>query len=168
MVEHIAMRIINRIKMEVSAFIDESDGAADAPQASDAPSEILADVKDHLGKLIAEHHLVTKMRDSAKNELTTLEEKVELAIDSDRDDLARAALIRRNGLRRQLSTYDQRLEDIEAETLEVEALIEELSAEAGETDDSNPANAATALSKQLVELDALVSRKTGEQDKTQT
>ena len=168
MVEHIAMRIINRIKQEVSAFIDESEGVETASSKDDAPSEILADVKDHLGKLIAEHHQITKTHASASQELKTLLEKIELAIDSGRDDLARAALIRRNGLQRQISSLDLRLKDIEAETLEVEALIEDLSAEAGETNDTPSANPVSALNKQLGELDELVSRRTGKPGNTQT
>ena len=161
MVEHIAMRIINRVKSEISAFIDESGDHEAKPHSSDTRGQIIPEIRDHLGKLIAEDHLINKQISANEEALAKLQDKVEFAISQDRDDLARAALIQRKGLERQLAGFEARLKEIELESLELEALIQELSQEAAAEDAGSTASeTSTGLSAQLKELEALVKQKT--------
>ena len=167
MVEQIARRIINRIRGEISAFIDESGNSEIDVSGRDTSSDILTEVQSHLGKLIAEHHQTTKQLNASRTELNAMQEKIELAVDAGREDLARAALIRRNGLNRQITSLEAHLKDVETESLELEGLISDLAdADRSANDDVSELDA--ALSQQLSELDALVKNKTAASDEPKT
>ena len=166
MVEHIANRIINRIKAEVSAFIDESGDHEATSRTRDGKGGIIPEIRDHLGKLIAEDHLINKQISANKEALSKLQDKVEFAINQDRDDLARAALIQKKGLERQLAGFEARLKEIELESLELESLIQELTQEAAEDIGSGAPGTSRGSSAQLKELEALVKQKTDQSGKT--
>lgn len=157
MVEQIAKRILSRIKAEVSAFLDVSEKAGTPASASEKPGEIISEIRGHLGKLIAEDHQIQKQITASEEALAQLKDKVELAIDQDRDDLARAVIIQRKGLERQIAGYKARQQEIELESLEIEDLIQSLSDEEGAED--GDAVSGAQLNKQLSELEALTKRK---------
>lgn len=164
MVERIAKRIINRIKDEVSAFIDESDEGTETRSVQNKPDEAVLEIRDHLGKLIAEHHQISKQLKASSVELEALRDKVEFAIGADRDDLARAALIRCYGLKRQIAGLKARQQDIESESLEVEDLIEELSSGSNSDNVGNSNELNKAVKEQLDELEALLISSSGAAD----
>jgi len=160
MIDQIARRIIDRIKHEFTAFIDE---AGNPDVQANQNGDLISDVRDHLGKLIAEDHQIRKQLSALKDELGGLQNKIEAAISSDREDLARAGFIRRNGLQRQIESLTARLQDIETESLELEALIRELS---GDPDASGtqPASGNTSLEHQLEELEDLAQKMASKAD----
>ena len=168
MVEQIARRIINRIRGEISAFIDESGDSEIDASGRESSGDILTEVQSHLGKLIAEHHQTTKQLNASRTELNAMQQKIELAIEAGRDDLARAALIRRNGLNRQITSLEAHLKDVETESLELEDLIRELADSEPESIGDSRATMSAALAQQLSELDALVKNKTAASDEPKT
>lgn len=165
MIDQIARRVIDRIKQEVSAFINES---ADEPSSEPGSNDLIADVRDHLGALIAEDHQIQKHLKQRDTELSALNHKIELAISSDREDLARAAFIRRNGLRRQIESLKSRQQDIEAESMEIEALIEELSSENGAPTEPDSDQPSPEIKAKLEELETLATKVDPDRDQPKT
>ena len=164
MVDRIARRIVKYIKAEFDAFIGTSEDPAQTANRPKGTHEVVAEVRDHLGKLLAEHHQANKQITLLQEELAALKEKVELAIDSDRDDLARAALIHQKSQERQLAGLQTRLTQIEAECLEIEKFIHDVSMQSPHEylRDKDETDYSDSLDLQLEELDRMAAQISGE------
>lgn len=126
--------LVNRVKRLVSgsvnSMVDAVENAAPETVMKEAIREIdsaIDDVRDRLGLAIANKHHANKrlMEASAKHEELT--EKLRLAVDQDRDDLAEAAISRQLDLEAQIPILEDALKDASAEEAELESYISALS-----------------------------------------
>ena len=125
--------LINRVKRLVSgsvnSIVDAVESATPETVMKEAIREIdsaVDEVRDRLGLAIANKHHANKrlMEASAKHE--DLAEKLRLAVDQERDDLAEAAITRQLDLEAQIPILEQALKDASAEEGELEAYISAL------------------------------------------
>lgn len=125
--------LINRVKRLVSgsvnSIVDAVENAAPETVMKEAIREIdsaIDEVRDQLGLAIANKHHANKrlMEASAKHEELT--EKLRLAVDQNRDDLAEAAIARQLDLEAQIPILEDALKDASAEETEFESYISAL------------------------------------------
>ena len=125
--------LINRVKRLVSgsvnSIVDAVENAAPEAVMKEAIREIdsaIDEVRDQLGLAIANKHHANKrlMEASAKHE--ELAEKLRLAVDQNRDDLAEAAIARQLDLEAQIPILEDALKDASAEETELESYISAL------------------------------------------
>lgn len=156
MIDQVIKRILERLKSEITAFVDEFDDEQSASLTQNHTGTLVDSVRGHLGRLAAEEHQISKQLRAADKDLSEIEHKIEVAINEGREDLARAALIRKHGLRRQIDHLDARFQDITQESLEVEQLISDLSEQNTLEGQSKLTSTPAALRAKLDELDALM------------
>lgn len=125
--------LINRVKRLVSgsvnSIVDAVENAAPETVMKEAIREIdnaIDEVRDQLGVAIANKHHANKrlMEASAKHE--ELAEKLRLAVDQGRDDLAEAAIARQLDLEAQIPILEDALKDASVEEAEYESYISAL------------------------------------------
>ena len=125
--------LINRVKRLVSgsvnSIVDAVENAAPETVMKEAIREIdsaIDEVRDQLGLAIANKHHANKrlMEASAKHE--ELAEKLRLAVDQERDDLAEAAIARQLDLEAQIPVLEDALKDASLEESELESYISAL------------------------------------------
>ena len=125
--------LINRVKRLVSgsvnSIVDAVENAAPETVMKEAIREIdsaVDEVRDQLGRAIANKHHANKrlMEASAKHEELT--EKLRLAVDQSRDDLAEAAIARQIDLEAQIPILEDALKDASEEEAELESYISAL------------------------------------------
>ena len=125
--------LINRVKRLVSgsvnSIVDAVENAAPETVMKEAIREIdsaIDEVRDQLGLAIANKHHANKrlMEASAKHE--ELAEKLRLAVDQERDDLAEAAIARQLDLEAQIPVLEDALKDTSLEESELESYISAL------------------------------------------
>lgn len=125
--------LINRAKRLVSgsvnSVVDAVENAAPETVMKEAIREIdgvIDEVRGQLGRAIANKHHANKrlMEASAKHEELT--EKLRLAVDQGRDDLAEAAIARQLDLEAQIPVLEDALKDASEEETEFEGYISAL------------------------------------------
>lgn len=125
--------LINRVKRLVSgsvnSIVDAVENSAPETVMKEAIREIdsaIDEVRDQLGLAIANKHHANKrlMEASAKHE--ELAEKLRLAVDQERDDLAEAAIARQLDLEAQIPVLEDALKDASLEESELESYISAL------------------------------------------
>lgn len=129
MAEGLVPRVKRLISGSVNSIVDAVENAAPEAVMKEAIREIdrgIDEVRDQLGLAIANKHHASKrlMEASAKHE--DLTEKLRLAVDEKRDDLAEAAISRQLDLEAQIPILEEALKDASAEEAELESYISAL------------------------------------------
>lgn len=129
MAEGLMNRVKRLVSGSVNSIVDAVENAAPEAVMKEAIREIdsaIDDVRDQLGRVIANKHHANKrlMEANAKHE--DLAEKLRLAVDQGRDDLAEAAIARQLDLEAQMPVLEDALKDTSAEEAELEAYISAL------------------------------------------
>jgi len=150
--------LVNRVKRLVSgsvnSIVDAVENAAPETIMKEAIREIdraIDDVRDELGVVIANKHHANKrlMESTAKHE--ELGEKIRMAVDEGRDDLAEAAISRQIDLEAQMPVLEEALKDAAEQQAELESYVAALTGRRGEMEEdletfiaSRPKEGATA------------------------
>ena len=129
MAEGLMNRVKRLVSGSVNSIVDAVENAAPETIMKEAIREIdsaIDEVRDQLGLAIANKHHANKrlMEASAKHE--DLAEKLRLAVDQNRDDLAEAAIARQLDLEAQIPILEDALKDASAEETELESYISAL------------------------------------------
>lgn len=155
--------LMNRVKRLVSggvnSIVDAVENASPETVMKEAVREIdiaIDEVRDQLGLAIANKHHANKrlMEASAKHE--ELAEKLRLAVDQNRDDLAEAAIARQLDLEAQIPILEDALKDASEEETEFESYISALTGRRREMEE----DLQTYLASRPKEADALVGSAT--------
>ncbi len=131
MSESLTSRVGRLIAGSFHAIVDAVENAAPESVMEQAIREIdsaVADVRADLGTVEAQRHLTAKRlaEDSARQE--QLGEQARLALDQDREDLARAAVERQIDLEAQLPVLESRLAELAEDKARLEGYISALQA----------------------------------------
>jgi len=129
MAEGLMNRVKRLVSGSVNTIVDAVENAAPETVMKEAIREIdsaIDEVRDQLGLVIANKHHANKrlMEASAKHE--DLAEKLRLAVEQNRDDLAEAAIARQLDLEAQMPVLEDALKDTSAEEAELESYISAL------------------------------------------
>lgn len=144
MVPRLSERVFLLLKaslVDLLEFGGDSDGA-------NQQGELLSELKHELGRLIAHRHSIVKLRASSQEALTDLDNKAAIAVERDREDLARAALEHKSALK---SERDDRQATIDFLDLQIDKISKVIRA----LEHDQPS--AKTLKAQLSELDVLVA-----------
>lgn len=130
MAEGLMNRVTRLVSGSVNTIVDNVENAAPETVMKEAIREIdraIDEVRNELGVVIANKHHANKrlMEASAKHE--ELAEKLRLAVDENRDDLAEAAIARQLDLEAQMPVLEDALNDTSVEEAELEAYVSALS-----------------------------------------
>ncbi|MCA8901616.1 MAG: hypothetical protein KDA53_10225 [Hyphomonas sp.] len=127
---HLVDRIARMLKEGVSGFLDGLEDGT--PHTGTNPlGAIIEEIREALGALVAERHLSGKRLHALHTELEDMDGKAETAVSADRDDLARAVLVRRRSLEAERADLMGRIETINSECDRLSRVIEQLKDEAG-------------------------------------
>lgn len=131
MAESIASRVGRIVSGSVSALVAAVENAAPETVMAEAISEIdraIDEVRFELGKVLSEKHLASTrlMKESQQHE--ELKEKIALALQEGRDDLAEAAAGRQIDIETQIPVLEQSVADCESREVELEGYVKALQA----------------------------------------
>lgn len=149
-----AENLLNRVKRLVSGGVNSVVEAVEnaAPEAvmKESIREIesaIDDVRAELGLVIANKHHASKrlMEASAKHE--DLADKLRLAVDQGRDDLAEAAISRQIDLEAQIPILEEALNGASSEEAELESMVSALNGRKREMEEDLQAYLASRTSK---------------------
>lgn len=113
--EGILSRMGRLIAGVANAAIDKAEGANKIAVIEQAIREIDAaadEARSDLGKARAEEYRIVARRNEIVEDITSLDEKIRLAVSSGRDDLAKAAVSRQIDLEAQVAALDKALADV--------------------------------------------------------
>lgn len=127
--------LVSRVKRLVSggfnSIIDAVESASPETVMKEAIREVddaLDQVRDALGKAVANKHLANTRLMDANRRHEDLVAKIQLAVDQNRDDLAEAAIARQLDLEAQIPILESAIKDASGEELELEQYIAALGA----------------------------------------
>ncbi|MEZ5997904.1 MAG: hypothetical protein R3B98_04360 [Hyphomonas sp.] len=156
---HLIDRLARMLKDGVAGFMDGLEDGA--PGTGTSPlGGIIEEIRDALGALVAERHLSGKRLHALHAELSDMDGKAEFAVGADRDDLARAVLVRRRALEAERAELAGRISSIEAECVRLSRVVEQLRDKAG--DGGGLTAAERAAFRELEQLAAGADAKDGE------
>ena len=126
MAEGLVSRVKRLISGSINSIVDAVESAAPETTMKEAIREVdraIDDVRDQLGIAIANKHHASKrlMEANAKHE--DLADKLRLAVDQDRDDLAEAAISRQLDLEAQVPVLEAALEEASAQEAELSGYV---------------------------------------------
>lgn len=105
-------RIIGGLSNAALEAVEDRNGLAVAEQALREIDAVIHEARLDLGRIKAEEHRLTARRGQLDGELTALPEKLALALESGREDLARAGISRQLDLESQIEAIDSSLGDV--------------------------------------------------------
>ncbi len=131
MKEKLISRVGRIISGSVHSLIDSIENASPESVLSESIREIESaadDLRDELGKVVAKKHLASTklMEENKKHE--DLSEKIELAVNEKRDDLAEAAIARQLDIETQIPILEATIEDCNDQETELENYLNALQA----------------------------------------
>ncbi len=131
MAESIASRVGRIVSGSVSALVSAVENAAPETVMAEAIAEIdraIDDVRLELGRVLSEKHLASTrlMKESQQHE--ELKEKISLALEQEREDLAEAAVARQLDIETQIPVLEQSVADCESREQELEGFVKALQA----------------------------------------
>ncbi len=131
MTENIVARVARLVSGGVNDLVDAVENASPETVMKEAIREVdsaIDQVRDELGKLLANKHLANTrlMETSTKHE--ELGERIRLAVDEGREDLAEAAVSRQLDLEAQIPVLEAAIKDSAAEEVKLEGYIAALRA----------------------------------------
>jgi phage shock protein A len=136
--ESISSRVGRIISGSLNAIVDAVENAAPEAVMQESIREIesaIDEVRIELGKVIAAKHLASNRLMSENQKHTDLAEKLELAVQQERDDLAEAAISAQLDIEAQLPVLENTISDNTAREKELEGYIAALKAKKSEMQD---------------------------------
>jgi phage shock protein A len=136
--ESISSRVGRIISGSLNAIVDAVENAAPEAVMQESIREIesaIDEVRIELGKVIAAKHLASNRLMSENQKHTDLTEKLELAVQQERDDLAEAAISAQLDIEAQLPVLENTISDNTAREKELEGYIAALKAKKSEMQD---------------------------------
>jgi phage shock protein A len=136
--ESISSRVGRIISGSLNAIVDAVENAAPETVMQESIREIesaIDEVRIELGKVIAAKHLASNRLMSENQKHTDLTEKLELAVQQERDDLAEAAISAQLDIEAQLPVLENTISDNTAREKELEGYIAALKAKKSEMQD---------------------------------
>ena len=124
--EKITGRVSRIISGSVNALIDAVENVAPEivmEQAIREIEDVIDEVRGELGKTIANKHLANSRLMQINKKCEDLAEKIELAVDESRDDLAEAAIAQQLDLEAQIPILENQISDLSGEEKELEGYI---------------------------------------------
>lgn len=126
MKERLSDRVRRMISGSFNAIVNAVENVAPEVVMEEAIREIdgvVDDVRIDLGKVIANKHMANSRLLQANGKLEELNEKIELAVTEDRDDLAEAAISQQIDIEAQLPILENQISDLGAREKELEGYI---------------------------------------------
>lgn len=136
--ESISSRVGRIISGSLNAIVDAVENAAPETVMQESIREIenaIDEVRIELGKVIAAKHLASNRLMSENQKHTDLAEKLELAVQQGRDDLAEAAISAQLDIEAQLPVLENTISDNTTREKELEGYIAALKAKKSEMQD---------------------------------
>jgi len=133
--EKITGRVGRIISGGFNAIIDAVENAAPESVMEQALREVedaIAEVRTELGKVIANKHLANSRLIQVNNKCEELAEKIELAVEQERDDLAEVAISQQLDVEAQIPILETQLADLSNTEKELEGYISALKGKKGE------------------------------------
>lgn len=129
MSEHLISRVKRLVAGSVNGLVDTIEKAAPEAVMREAIREIdraTDDVRDVLGRTIANRHHASRRLMEATSRHEELAEKARFAVEQGREELAEAAIARQLDLEAQLPVLDSALSDLSSEQSELEGYVSAL------------------------------------------
>lgn len=136
--EGLVGRVKRIVSGSVNSVVDAVEAAAPETVMKEAIREIetvLDEVRHELGQAMANKHHAAKRLSAASDKHEELAEKIEFAVNENRDDLAQAAIARQLDLEAQIPVLESALKDFSDEEAELEGYIAALNARRREMQD---------------------------------
>ena len=133
--EKITSRVGRIISGGFNALIDAVENAAPEAVMEQALREVddaIAEVRNELGQVIANKHLANSRLMQVNNKCEELSEKIELAVDEKRDDLAEVAISQQLDIEAQIPILEAQIADLSNSEKELEGYIAALKGKKGE------------------------------------
>ena len=129
MSEHLVSRVKRLVAGSVNGLVDTIEKAAPESVMREAIREIdraTDEVRDALGRAIANRHHASRRLMEATSKHEELAEKARFAVDQGRDELAEAAIARQIDMEAQLPVLEAALSDLSSEQHELEGYVSAL------------------------------------------
>lgn len=133
--EKITGRVSRIISGGFNALLDAVENAAPEAVMQQALREIddaIAEVRNELGKVIANKHMANSRLMQVNSKCEELAEKVELAVEQSRDDLAEVAISQQLDIEAQVPILEAQIADLSSSEKELEGYIAALKGKKGE------------------------------------
>lgn len=133
--EKITGRVSRIISGGFNALIDAVENAAPEAVMEQALREVddaIADVRNELGQVIANKHLANSRLMQVNTKCEELAEKIELAVEENRDDLAEVAISQQLDIEAQIPILEAQIADLSSSEKELEGYIAALKGKKGE------------------------------------
>ncbi|MEM8988353.1 MAG: PspA/IM30 family protein [Pseudomonadota bacterium] len=151
MSEHLVTRVKRLVSGGVNNLVDAVENASPETVMKEAIREVesaIDQVRDELGKTVANKHLANTRLMDTNTKHEELNEKIQLAVKEARDDLAEAAIARQLDLEAQIPVLESAIKDASAEEAELEGYIAALQARKREMEEELVAFRASRTSTQ--------------------
>lgn len=138
MSEQLVSRVKRLVSGGVNSLVDAVENASPEMVMKEAIREVesaIDEVRDELGRVLANKHLASRRLMDANTKHETLAEQIEMAVNEGRDDLAEAAISRQMDLESQIPVLESAVSDAGTEEAELESYIEALQARRREMDE---------------------------------
>ncbi len=135
MKEKITSRVGRIISGTFNALIDAVENMAPEAVMEQALGEIddaIEDVRSELGKILADKHLANSRLMQVNSKCEELSEKIELAVEQERDDLAEVAISQQLDIEAQIPILEAQIADLSNSEKELEGYIAALKGKKGE------------------------------------
>lgn len=135
MKERITGRVSRIISGGFNALLDAVENAAPEAVMEQALREIdeaIEDVRSELGKVIANKHMANSRLMQVNSKCEELDEKIELAVEEKRDDLAEVAISQQLDIEAQIPILEIQVADLSSSEKELEGYIAALKGKKGE------------------------------------
>lgn len=129
MADSLVSRVGRIVSGSVNALVDNLENAAPGAVMAEAIREVdsaIDEVRRELNKVAAQKHLATKRLAEVNREHEELAEKISVAMNQDRDDLARSAIARQIDLEAQVPVVERAVSDAGEEERELRSYVEAL------------------------------------------
>jgi len=136
--DKISKRVGRIISGSFNAIVDAVENAAPEVVMEEAIREVegvVEDVRAELGKVIANKHLANKRLIQANQKHGDLSEKVELAVNEKRDDLAEVAISQQLDIEAQVPILETQISDLGTQEKELEGYVSALQGKRREMQD---------------------------------
>ena len=133
--EKITGRVSRIISGGFNALIDAVENAAPEAVMEQALREVddaIAEVRNELGQVIANKHLANSRLMQVNTKCEDLAEKIELAVEENRDDLAEVAISQQLDIEAQIPILEAQIADLSSSEKELEGYIAALKGKKGE------------------------------------
>ena len=129
--EGLISRVTRLISGSVNSVVDAVENSAPETVMKESIRELDAaidDVRDELGKAVANKHHATKRLGETSAKYEDLNDKINLAVSENRDDLAKAAIAKQLDLEAQIPVLESAVKDIGERVTELEGYVAALQA----------------------------------------